>query len=147
MKKKLVRKVNRQTGVGKFTDEVAECLDYMNEVTGRTFSTAKDLPARFAEGHSVDDVKMVISGQYNAWRGTRFEVAIRPKTLFAVSNFEGYLNNARRGSNEIKQATNQQLKLSPAQRIAQQYAKPARAEREVNQSLEFVSDSIPLDVY
>ena len=90
-------------GRGAVTDEmpkVVQVIDYMNTLAGTKFrantgNTAKMILARFKEGYTHDDFIRVISGRYNAWKGTDMMQHFCPSTLFRPNNFEKYLQNAK----------------------------------------------------
>lgn len=90
-------------GRGAVTDEmpkVVQVVDYMNTLAGTKFrantgNTAKMILARFKEGYTHDDFMQVISGRYNAWKGTDMMQHFCPQTLFRPNNFEKYLQNAK----------------------------------------------------
>lgn len=84
-----------------------EIITYLNEKTGKKLrwdvkSNQKEIKARFNEGYTLDDFKMVIDKKYHEWgrkptkeelqRGVNdMRIYLRPKTLFG-SNFDVYLN-------------------------------------------------------
>lgn len=76
-----------------YADEV---IDYLNAKTGskyhHTEASRKPINARLEEGFTVEDCKTVIDKKFNDWKGTKYAEYLRPKTLFAAGNFEGYLN-------------------------------------------------------
>jgi len=90
-------------GRGAVTTEmpkVVQVVDYMNTLAGTKFrantgNTAKMILARFKEGYTHDDFMQVISGRYNAWKGTDMMQHFCPSTLFRPNNFEKYLQNAK----------------------------------------------------
>jgi uncharacterized phage protein (TIGR02220 family) len=90
-------------GRGAVTTEmpkVVQVVDYMNTLAGTKFrantgNTAKMILARFKEGYTHDDFVQVISGRYNAWKGTEMMQHFCPQTLFRPNNFEKYLQNAK----------------------------------------------------
>lgn len=84
-----------------------EIITYLNEKTGKKLrwdvkSNQKEIKARFNEGYTLDDFKMVIDKKYHEWgrkptkeelqRGIKdMRIYLRPKTLFG-GNFDDYLN-------------------------------------------------------
>jgi uncharacterized phage protein (TIGR02220 family) len=75
---------------------VDEVVDYLNERAGTEFKSTnrktRDLiKARCKEGFVLDAFKKVIDNKCAEWKGTEFEVYIRPETLFGTK-FESYLN-------------------------------------------------------
>lgn len=73
-------------------------IDYLNEKSGKNFkSTTKDIQrfidGRLKEKFTIEDFKRVIDNKCRDWlNNPKMEEYIRPKTLFAASNFQGYLN-------------------------------------------------------
>jgi uncharacterized phage protein (TIGR02220 family) len=89
---------------------VKQVVDDLNLVTGRNFNyrtaqTAKAILARVKEGATLDDFKVVHRHQFACWgrppkAGDKdMRPFLRPKTLYAPSNFEGYLQDARSNEN------------------------------------------------
>lgn len=85
---------NEPTGA----DAVIDCL---NQVTGSRYqkkpSSKAPINGRLTEGFSAEDLQLVIAFKHEHW-GCDPDKAqyLRPKTLFAPSNFNGYLNAAKR---------------------------------------------------
>ena len=82
-------------------DDAKEILDLLNEKTGRSFkpvdANLKPIMARIRE-YDADTVRQVIANKCADWMNNpRLSEYLRPKTLFAASNFanyEGALDNA-----------------------------------------------------
>lgn len=78
-------------------DEIKEIVAYLNERTGSKYrastdATKRHINARFNEGFTVDDFKIVIDIKTNEWLGdAKMKKFLRPQTLFGT-NFESYLN-------------------------------------------------------
>lgn len=78
-------------------EDYAEIIDYLNEATGARYrsstpKTRKLIQARFNEGFSIDDFKIVIDKKTRAWMNDeKMQKFLRPETLFGTK-FEGYLN-------------------------------------------------------
>ena len=74
-----------------------EIVDYLNSLAGTNYRAStkktKDLiKARFNEGFTLDDFKVVIEKKTREWlNDNKFKVYLRPETLFG-NKFEGYLN-------------------------------------------------------
>lgn len=88
--------------------EIIECL---NLKTGSKFkATTKPyiqaIRSRLKEGYTVDDFKTVIDKKCREWKGTKLEKYLTPKTLFAPSHFDTYLN-----SNEMAAMTDTERKV------------------------------------
>ncbi len=89
-----------------------EIIEYLNLKTGSKFKpTTKPyvqaIRARLKEGYTVDDFKTVIDKKCREWQGTKLEKYLTPKTLFAPSHFDTYLN-----SNETAAMTDTERKVA-----------------------------------
>ena len=78
-----------------------EIIEYLNEKTDNSYKSSaeghkKFIRARWHEGNTIDDFKMVIDYKANEWIGTKWEIYLRPKTLFATGNFDNYLAAAKK---------------------------------------------------
>ena len=80
--------------------EIKEIITYLNEKlelkSPKGFKldnkrTVRDLNARL-KNYSVKDIKAVIDVKYKKWKGTEWEIYLRPITLFNVNKFESYIN-------------------------------------------------------
>ena len=74
-----------------------EIIEYLNLKTGSKFKPStkpyvQAIQARLKEGYSIDDFKTVINKKCAEWIGTKMEKYLTPKTLFAPSHFDQYLN-------------------------------------------------------
>lgn len=79
---------------------IVEIIDYLNNTcnTKYKYNTKKTIScinARFKEGFTVEDFKIVISKKARDWLGTDYAKFLRPETLFGTK-FEGYLNEKER---------------------------------------------------
>lgn len=88
-----------------------EIIEYLNIKTGGKFkATTKPyiqaIRSRLKEGYTVDDFKTVIDKKCREWQGTKLEKYLTPKTLFAPSHFDTYLN-----SNETATMTDTERKV------------------------------------
>lgn len=91
-----------------FKDEeskATEVLEYLNKVitkdnpNKRGFSpkpsaNKKFINARLGEGYTVEDMKKVIDTMYKEWSNTKYDIYLRPETLFNPTKFAGYLVRA-----------------------------------------------------
>lgn len=89
-----------------------EIIEYLNLKTGSKFKpTTKPyiqaIRSRLKEGYTVDDFKTVIDKKCNEWKGTKLEKYLTPKTLFAPSHFDTYLNG-----NEMAAMTDTERKVA-----------------------------------
>ena len=85
----------------------SEIIGYLNKKTGQKLkSTTKVyqrlINARWHEGYKLQDFKTVIDNKSFEWQGTEFWKYMTPKTLFASSHFDEYLNANKRESNSNK---------------------------------------------
>lgn len=86
----------------KLAAQIDEVLTYLNEKTGKQFSlktqaNRNSISGRINAGYTVEDCKLVIDEQTKCWLGNlEMEKYLRPMTLFRPSNFESYLNEARK---------------------------------------------------
>lgn len=79
--------------------EAGQAIEYLNEKTNSGYkhveSNLRLVKARFSEGFTLDEVKAVIDRQVGKWGGdSKMEDYLRPKTLFAASNFASYAGQA-----------------------------------------------------
>ena len=77
-------------------EDIKEIIDYLNtklntNYKSNTKQTQSMINARFKEGFTVEDFKMVIDKKYKEWLNTEFEQYLTPQTLFGTK-FEKYLN-------------------------------------------------------
>lgn len=89
-----------------------EIIEYLNLKTGSKFKpTTKPyvqaIRSRLKEGYTVEDFKTVIDKKCREWKGTKLEKYLTPKTLFAPSHFDTYLN-----SNEMAAMTDTEKKVA-----------------------------------
>lgn len=89
-----------------------EIIEYLNIKTGSKFkATTKPyiqaIRSRLKEGYTVDDFKTVIDKKCREWKGTKLEKYLTPKTLFAPSHFDTYLN-----SNEMATMSDTERKVA-----------------------------------
>ena len=93
------------------SSQIAEIVDYLNSSTGSRYkpTTAKTkscINARFNEGFTVDDFKLVIDKKVSSWMGDeKMAKYLRPETLFG-NKFEGYLNEPSVRKKTLKEVAN-----------------------------------------
>ena len=73
-----------------------EICEYLNKLTNSNYrssskKTQELIKARFNEGYTLDDFKIVIEKKCVEWMNTDMQKYLRPETLFGTK-FEGYLN-------------------------------------------------------
>ncbi|ELY5941184.1 conserved phage C-terminal domain-containing protein [Cronobacter malonaticus] len=82
------------------TDKAIAVLKHLNLVTGARYQNSKssleNIRARLREGHSVDDLQLVVDYKHEHWHDTEMYDYMRPQTLFFPSKLEGYLLSATR---------------------------------------------------
>jgi len=82
-------------------DIVLQIITHLNEKAKTNYSpktkiTTEYINGRIADGFKLNDFIYVIDVKCEDWIGDlEMEKFLRPKTLFATSNFEGYLNQKR----------------------------------------------------
>ena len=85
-----------------YTEQVTEVIDFLNTKTGKSFEAKSpngDLTANgklilnlLKKGYTTDDIRMVTARKYREWSQKADMIEfLRPKTLFAPSNFENYI--------------------------------------------------------
>lgn len=107
-----VNNVNNENK-NKYTDQIAQIFDYLNQKTGRHYTgrseaQRKFIIARLKEGYTLEEFKRVIDNKTAAWlNDPERSVYLRPETLFGTK-FETYLNDtetnrqkARREKDEL----------------------------------------------
>lgn len=94
-KDKKVKKDKNDNDIYSQAHHYKEIIDYLNQRTGRKFRVTdtyrKHMNARFKEGFTLEDFKIVIDKKCVEWMGTEWEQYLRPHTLFGTK-FDGYLN-------------------------------------------------------
>ncbi len=81
--------------------DAIDVINYMNSVLETKFkSTTKahieNINGRLSDGHSVEDLKLVIDHKSKEWSDDqRMAGYLRPQTLFAAGKFQGYLLAAK----------------------------------------------------
>ena len=80
---------------------VKEVIDHLNLVVKAKYkhttkSHIENISARLNDGHSVDDLKLVINLKASEWINDKIMAQyLRPSTLFQASKFQGYLTAAK----------------------------------------------------
>ena len=82
------------------SDSVSEVISYLNMVINSKYKTStkshiENISARLNDGHSVNDLKLVIDSKSREWLNTDMAQYLRPSTLFQASKFQGYLLHAK----------------------------------------------------
>lgn len=85
------------------TKYIKDIVEYLNNVTNGHFkhttkTTRKYITARLKEGYTVNDFKLVIDKKNSDWKNDlKMRDYLTPSTLFNPTNFEKYLNAAKKG--------------------------------------------------
>lgn len=84
---------------------IQKTVEYLNDVAGTDFSpaypeTINALTNLIKLGYGLDDFKTVIDKKWDSWKNTKFQMYVRPSTLFG-KNFENYLNEPRTTKNQL----------------------------------------------
>jgi uncharacterized phage protein (TIGR02220 family) len=77
---------------------IDQVLAYLNEKTGSHFrtDTSHYISGRLKDGYTINDIMKVIDRKVSQWLGDQAMcIYLRPKTLFAPSHFEEYLNEPK----------------------------------------------------
>lgn len=77
-----------------------EIVNYLNEKANTNFkyttkNTQKNIKARYKENYTLEDFKKVIDNKTKEWLYTKYEIYLRPDTLFG-EKFELYLHQKRK---------------------------------------------------
>ncbi len=85
---------------GKNDNNVKEVINHLNNVINSKYKTStkshiENISARLNDGHSVNDLKLVIDSKSREWLNTDMAQYLRPSTLFQASKFQGYLLKAK----------------------------------------------------
>ena len=102
-KVRLGKSKNNKKGTSQSAEPIPykKIIDYLNKKTGQNLhSTTKSyqrlIKARWNEGYTLQDFKTVIDNKAFEWQGTEFWKYMVPRTLFASSHFDDYLNANKR---------------------------------------------------
>ena len=82
-------------------DDVKSVVDQMNAILNSKYksstkSHAQNISARLDEGHSMDDLIMVVKDRLVAWgNDPKMAQYLRPQTMFQAGKFNGYLMAAK----------------------------------------------------
>lgn len=122
---------NKDTSPKKsYNAEVREVIEYLNEKAGKEFKPTASgnrsaIIPRLKEGYTVSQLKKVIDNKVIDWKGITFKNGqlgdnyLRPKTLFAPTNIEGYLTET---PHKNTRQANQQKWQKESQEFSSDYA-------------------------
>ena len=81
------------------TDQAILVLKHLNLMTGAKYTTAKttleNIRARLVDGHTVDELKIVVEYMSERWLGTDWAKHLTPPTLFHPAKFPANLLGAQ----------------------------------------------------
>ena len=99
-KKKKIEEENNNS-LSRCRDAINAVIEQMNAILNSKYkastkSHAQNISARLDEGHSVDDLILVVKDRLSAW-GSDPKMAqyLRPQTMFQAGKFNGYLMAAK----------------------------------------------------
>ena len=82
-------------------DRVKQVIDLLNDLSGAKYkastkSHAENIRGRLDDGHSVEDLKMVVRHKCSEWLNDKsMSQYLRPSTIFQAGKFNGYLIASR----------------------------------------------------
>ena len=84
---------------------ILQTIEYLNEVTGADFNphypeTMDAIKKLLELGYGIEEFKKVIDKKWDSWKNTKFQMYVRPSTLFG-KNFENYLNEPTATKNQL----------------------------------------------
>lgn len=92
---------NKSNSNNKDNFDYKKFIEWFNEITGRSFSSKalfkKYINARLNEGFTKEDIAKVVTFKAGKWKDTEMKEYLRPNTLFALSHFDNYLQEAKEG--------------------------------------------------
>lgn len=82
-----------------------EIIDYLNQKTGSKYKASSKkntdlINARINEGFTLEDFKQAIDNKVTEWTGTKYEMFLRPETLFS-NKMQGYINQKQTNLVEV----------------------------------------------
>lgn len=77
------------------TDQAILVLKHLNQLTGAKYTTAKstlqNIRARLVDGHTLEELKLVVEYLVDRWLGTEWAKYLNPETMFRPGKFPGNL--------------------------------------------------------
>lgn len=92
---------NKEIPLSRCRDAISSVVDQMNAILNSKYkastkSHAQNISARLDEGHTVDDLVIVIKDRLAAWgNDPKMAQYLRPQTIFQAGKFNGYLMAAK----------------------------------------------------
>jgi phage replication O-like protein O len=87
----IIPKVGKRKKV-ELTTEESEVLAYLNLKADNSFTAPGEIGKRLAEGHTVEECKIIIDKKVGEWGKTEFAKNLNPTTLFRLCHFDTYLH-------------------------------------------------------
>jgi len=107
-KRRKINKLQAPNNDKNVDKDIVEIVDYLNTLTGASFKpttkeTVRLITGRLSKGYTVEDCKAVIRHRWERWKNDlKMREYVRPSTLFRPSNFENYIQEARRSAADDK---------------------------------------------
>lgn len=77
------------------TDQAILVLKHLNQLTGAKYTTAKstlqNIRARLVDGHTLEELKLVVEYLVDRWLGTEYSKYLNPETIFRPGKLPGNL--------------------------------------------------------
>lgn len=92
---------NKEIPLSRCRDAISSVVDQMNAILNSKYkastkSHAQNISARLDEGHTVDDLVLVVKDRLAAWgNDPKMAQYLRPQTIFQAGKFNGYLMAAK----------------------------------------------------
>lgn len=92
---------NKEIPLSSCNDDVKSVVDQMNSILNSKYkpstkSHAQNISARLDEGHSIDDLILVVKDRLSVWGDDpKMAQYLRPQTIFQAGKFNGYLMAAK----------------------------------------------------
>lgn len=92
---------NKEIPLSSCNDDVKSVVDQMNSILNSKYksstkSHAQNISARLDEGHSIDDLILVVKDRLSVWgNDPKMAQYLRPQTIFQAGKFNGYLMAAK----------------------------------------------------
>lgn len=94
-------RVDNKIPLSSCNDDVKSVVSQMNAILNSKYkastkSHAQNISARLDEGHSIDDLILVVKDRLSAWgNDPKMAQYLRPQTIFQAGKFNGYLMAAK----------------------------------------------------
>ncbi len=93
------------------TDQAIAVLDHLNKLTGARYTkiptTLQNIRARLTDGHTIEELVLVVDYLVALWLGTKWAKFLNPETMFRPSKFSGNLLGAQAWNSEGRKSNSQ----------------------------------------